>query len=52
MYAATQEAAGPFLPWCAQVQTDIAQLGAQLQEVWRNHSLLTAMMAWDCIDGG
>lgn len=29
------------MPWCAQIQTDISQLGQSLQEVWRNPSLLT-----------
>jgi len=28
------------LPWCAQIQTDIAQLGQKLQEVWRKTELL------------
>ena len=29
------------LPWCAQIQTDIAQLGQKLQEIWRKPELLT-----------
>jgi len=32
-YAGAQDGAGSFLTWCAQVQTDIAQLGKSLQEV-------------------
>ncbi len=50
VYAA-KEQADASLPWCAQLLTDVAQLGKQLQEVWRNPALLTAedgigMLKW------
>jgi len=40
VYAA-KEQRDSSLPWCAQLLVDFAQLGAPLQEVWRNPALLT-----------
>ena len=40
VYAAKQQSDSS-LPWCAQIQTDIAQLGQKLQQIWRKPELLT-----------
>jgi hypothetical protein len=40
VYAA-KEQRDPSLPWCAQLLTDVAQLGEPLQKVWRNPALLS-----------
>lgn len=45
VYASKQQTDSS-LPWCAQVQCDVAQLGAALQEVWRNPALLKGKDGW------
>jgi len=45
VYASKQQT-DSLLPWCAQVQCDVAQLGAALQEVWRNPALLKGKDGW------
>jgi hypothetical protein len=45
VYASKQQTDAS-LPWCAQVQCDVAQLGSTLQEVWRSQALLTGKDRW------
>jgi hypothetical protein len=42
VYAATEQRDSS-LPWCAQLLTDTAQLGRELQAVWRNPALISRM---------
>jgi len=51
VYAGAKEQADSSLPWCAQLLTDVAQLGEEVQQVWRNPARLTAedgfgMLKW------
>jgi hypothetical protein len=45
VYASKQQG-DQSLPWCAQVQCDVAQLGSTVQEVWRSQALLTGKDRW------